>query len=300
MAHNNDFYRDLLENLYDGVYFVDRNRTITYWNRGAERIAGYAAEEVIGRGCADNLLVHVDEHECILCTGKCPLAFTLEDGRPREKEVYLLHKDGHRIPISVRVAPLRDGSGAITGAVEIFTERAARSAAAERLAEVEKLVYIDPLTGLANRRYAEIALSSRYEELQRYGWPFGIIFIDIDDFKKVNDRFGHGTGDDVLKMVARTVTHSARSFDVIGRWGGEELLAVIANVERDELARTANRFRSLVGQSRLPGTDAVSVTISIGAALARDGETVADLLKRADRLLYESKAAGKNRVTTDF
>ena len=299
MTDNNDFYRDLLDNLYDGVYFVDRTRTITYWNRGAERIAGYTAEEVVGRGCSDNLLVHVDEHECSLCNGKCPLAFTLGDGKPREKEVYLLHKDGHRVPISVRVAPLRDGAGTITGAVEIFTERTSRSVAAERAAEIEKLAYLDPLTGLANRRYAEIALSSRHEELQRYGWPFGVIFIDIDDFKKVNDRYGHGTGDDVLKMVARTITHSARSFDVVGRWGGEEFLAVIANVERDELMRTANRFRSLVEQSRLPGADAVSVTISIGAALARDGEPVAELLKRADRLLYQSKAAGKNRVTAD-
>jgi diguanylate cyclase (GGDEF)-like protein len=100
-------------------------------------------------------------------------------------------------------------------------------------------------------------------------------------------------------MVAKTLVNTTRSFDVVGRWGGEEFLAVIANVNHEELVRTANRFRLLVDKSRLPGTDRIHVTVSLGAASARAGESVEELLKRVDQYLYRSKAAGKNCVTDE-
>lgn len=301
MAKNKEeeFYRTLLDNLYDGVYFVDRDRNISYWNKGAERITGYTAEEVKGMKCTDNLLMHVDKDGKSLCLGACPLTESLVKGCSETHEIFLLHKDGHRVPVSVRVSPIRNEKGEIVGAVEIFTDNTSRSSVLERMAEFEQMAYVDPLTGVANRRFTEIALSSRLEEMQRYGWPFGVIFIDIDDFKLVNDRYGHEIGDEVLKMVTKTISHSARSFDVVGRWGGEEFLVVVANVTRGELARTAERFRFLVQESKLPVNPPLSVTISLGVTRAREGDTVAEILRRADRLLYESKTAGKNRVTID-
>jgi diguanylate cyclase (GGDEF)-like protein len=163
----------------------------------------------------------------------------------------------------------------------------------------EKLAYLDPLTGTANRRYAEITLHARYEEFQRYGWPFGVIFIDIDGFKCINDECGHAAGDEVLRMVAKTLMNSARSFDVVARWGGDEFIAVIANVENEQLIATANRFRTLVEQSSRALGPVQQVTISVGATLARSDDTEAMVLERADRFMYESKAAGKNRVTAD-
>ncbi|HEY6837725.1 MAG TPA: PAS domain S-box protein, partial [Geobacteraceae bacterium] len=122
------FFRKLLDNLYDGVYFVDRDRLITYWNKGAERISGYTAEEVMGKSCKDSLLVHMDDKGTILCLAGCPLAATMEDRKERRAEVYLHHKDGHRVPVVVRVAPIPDRAGKIIGAVEIFSENSTRMA----------------------------------------------------------------------------------------------------------------------------------------------------------------------------
>ncbi len=296
MNERDDLHRILLDNLYDGVYFVDRDRRISSWNKSAERITGYTAAEVVGKGCSENLM-HVDRDGRSLCSACCPLIESLSRGAPTTQEMYLLHKDGHRVPISVRVAPIRDEQGAVTGAIEVFTDNTAKAAMIERLAEIERIAYVDQLTGLVNRRYTEIALASRQEEMQRYGWPYGVIFIDIDDFKKVNDRYGHDVGDEVLKMVAKTIASTSRSFDVVGRWGGEEFLAVIANLGQEELVQTANRFRLLVERSLLPGDHPVGVTISRGAAIAGPGERIEDLLKRVDHCLYRSKSAGKNRVT---
>ena len=299
MDLDGDFYKKLLDEFYDGVYFVDRDRQITYWNRGAERITGYSAPEVMGRRCMDNILMHVDGEGSMLCHGSCPLAFTMEDSVPRQAEGYLHHKQGFRVPVSIRVTPLRDRRGQVVGAVEVFSDNSPQAPLLERIAQFERLAYIDPLTELANRRYAEIVLSARHEELKRYGWKFGILFVDIDRFKTVNDTYGHMQGDEVLKMVGRTLVRSVRSFDVVGRWGGEEFIAIIANVDRAEATIFAERMRTLVEHSRLPGDPPLAVTVSIGGTVARDVDSVEELVRRADGLMYRSKQEGRNRVTVD-
>ena len=103
---NSGFYRELLDNLYEGVYYVDRQRRITFWNKAAETITGYSRREVLGHKCFQNLLKHVDDQGVSLCLSACPLAQTIQDGQPRSTSVYLHHKDGHRLPVAVRVAPL--------------------------------------------------------------------------------------------------------------------------------------------------------------------------------------------------
>jgi len=292
------FYKNVLDNMYDGAYFVDRGGEITYWNKGAERLTGFVADEVIGERCSDNLLMHVDDAGYRLCEGGCPVNETLADGCPREADVYLHHKDGHRVPVRVRVAPIRDERGGIVGAVESFNDNSSKVSALERIAELEKIAYIDPLTEIANRRYTEITMRSRHQQMSRYGWPYGIVLIDIDHFKNVNDAYGHNVGDRVLRMVAKTLLGCSRSFDIVGRWGGEEFLAVISNVNDDSLRSAANRFRILVERSSMTvDSRPVGVTISAGATVARSDDTESLTVKRADELMFQSKEHGRNQVS---
>ncbi len=298
MAASPEFYRELLDNLLDGVYFVDGERRITYWNKGAERISGYGAGEVVGSRCSDEILVHVDGQGRCLCTDGCPLQASLDDGEIHEAEVFLHHKDGHRVPVQVRVAPIRDEGGRITGAVEAFTDNATALAALQRVEELQAIAYVDSLTGVANRAFTEITLRAKVEEMTRYGWPFGVIFADIDRFKAVNDRHGHDVGDRVLTAVAKTLAGNSRSFDLVGRWGGEEFLVLVTNVDVPKLRALAERFRVLVANAGVPAADgAIAVTISVGAALVRAGDDPASVVKRADAAMYESKQAGRDRVT---
>lgn len=126
-----DFYRSLLDGISDGVYFVDRNRRITYWSAGAAQLTGYPAAEVAGRRCSDGLLNHVDDTGAELCGTRCPLLATIHDGRPRDCHVRLHHRDGSLRPVWIRAAPIRDSLGRITGAVETFgDDTAARIAEA--------------------------------------------------------------------------------------------------------------------------------------------------------------------------
>jgi len=294
------FYQVLLDNLNDGVYFVDRDRRITYWSKGAERITGYQKAEVVGRCCADNLLTHVDEKGSSLCLGGCPLSFAMNDGIARNGEIFLHHRDGHRVPVTVRAFPLRNAQGEVEGAVEIFNDNTNQTLMLERIAQFEKMAYLDTLTGVANRRFTEMTLHSRLDERHRYGWAFGILFIDVDHFKNVNDQYGHDVGDQVLAMVAKTLSNSVRSFDFVGRWGGEEFLAILANVDAAELHTFADRIRALVEQSHLAvgtGGQQVRVTVSIGGTITRSDDSLAALIKRADEFMYASKRAGRNCVT---
>ena len=298
MAIESEFYHSLLDNLYDGVYFVDRDRCITYWNKGAERISGYSATEAIGTHCYNQLLNHIDGESACLCHGQCPLAQTIADGQPREAEIYLHHKAGHRVPVLVRVAPLVNPEGAVIGAIELFTDNSAKMAALNRVQDLEKVAFVDQLTGLPNRALTEITLRSRTDELTRYGWPFGVLFIDIDHFKSVNDRLGHEAGDAVLRAVANTLRGAARTFDLVGRWGGEEFVAILANTDEAKLLAIAERFRALVEASGVSAGGAENVvTVSIGGTQAAVGDTVLTLIARADALMYASKQSGRNRIT---
>lgn len=289
---------DILDEMYDGVYLVDRQRRIRFWNRGAERLSGYASADVLGTACSDNLLMHVNSAGESLCLTGCPLAATMDDGVPREAEAYLHHRDGHRVPVLVRTSPIRDARGVIIGGVEVFDDNSARTSMRQEIESLRSLALVDALTGVGNRRYVDITLASRHDELERYGWAFGVLLFDIDHFKAFNDRFGHAVGDRVLRMVAQTMSASVRSFDVVGRWGGEEFVVILEKISLDQLSERANSLRRLVAASNFTeGAVSLSVTVSAGGTLARVGEPVAETLRRADGLLYESKAAGRNRCS---
>lgn len=291
-------YSRLVDNLNDGLYIVDSDRIIQYWNKAAERISGYTAAEVVGRSCSDNILTHVDGDGNSLCKGMCPVAMTIVDGEAREAEIFLHHKDGHRVPVSVRTSTLTDENGNVIGGVELFTDISSLKANELRIKELEEMVLLDNITRLANRNYIEKELFVRFEETKRFGVPFGILFMDIDHFKKFNDTYGHDVGDRVLKFVADTLSRNSRPFDVIGRWGGDEFIGIMRKVSRQQLVYLGNRLRMLVEASYIQtGNDKLHVSISIGATLVCDNDSTDTLIKRADTLLYESKRAGRNRLT---
>ncbi len=292
------FYEKLLDSMYDGVYFVNRDRKITYWNTGAERLSGYSLTDAVGKHCCNSFLEHVDETGKPLCTGGCPLSSVIADGQAREAEFYLRHKNGHRVPISVRVLPMRDGNGAIVGAVEVFSDSTAKKRAEKRAGELENLAFHDPLTGLPNRRYMELKVEQALQDLQQFDRQCGLLLFDLDGFKQVNDTHGHEVGDAMLKAVAETLAQSLRPADLVGRWGGEEFLVLMTDVQARALGDLAERCRILIAQSSVGhGATRVSVTASIGATLLDHVDSAATAIRRADELMYQSKHSGRDRTT---
>lgn len=181
----------------------------------------------------------------------------------------------------------------------IAEEFAAQQVELRRTAvEAGRLALVDPLTGAANRRgfdgYGDAHLGRWRHDSQ----PFALGILDIDNFKHVNDRFGHNAGDALLKLMVETLTAQSRSDDVIARIGGEEFAILIAHATKDEALSVFERIRRTVAGLSLPvGTDHVQVTASIGVATAGPDDTsVDDIFVRADAALYEAKAAGRDNV----
>lgn len=294
-----DSFRILVEQLQDGVYFTDKHRVITYWNPAAERITGFSRDEVVGRGCYADILKHVNQDGVNMCKSLCPLAMSIRDGDSREAEVFLHHKNGHMVPVWVRTAQVRDENGEVTGATEVFTDLSPKQAAIQRVKELEELALVDPLTRISNRRHLEEQYGIMSAERDRIGIGIGLVLIDLDHFKQLNDMFGHLQGDEVLKRVAETLTMALRSFDLVGRWGGEEFLCLCRDVNQDSLSKITEKLRMLIENMtvRTPDGVQIPITVSIGATLSQKYEYWKSAFQRADSLLYRSKANGRNQVS---
>jgi diguanylate cyclase (GGDEF)-like protein len=198
----------------------------------------------------------------------------------------------------VRGQALLDLAGKIVGSVEVFSTRVANPYAGQR--RDRKDDSLDPVTGLPPRRFGELQLQALMRAVSEQAGTLGVLYIDADHFKDVNDTFGHKTGDEVLRMVGQSLANGLRRGDLPVRWGGEEFLALLPGTDLVGLHAAAERVRMLSENSWIQkGDQQVRVTVSVGATMAIPAERPDALIDRADRLMYASKRAGRNRVTTD-
>jgi len=296
-----DFYKKLLDHVGNGVYFVDRERKILYWNEGAYRLTGYKAEEVLGKCCQDNILCHVDHLGNRLCKKGCLFSACISDGGVHEANIFLRHKQGRRVPVTVQVRPLRGADGSVIGAVEIFSDNSAEIDAGRKIEAMNRMAFLDHLTQLPNRRFLDMSLETALCEFQVHKDPLGVLVLDLDGFKGINDSYGHSCGDRALQEAAKTLTGALRPTDIVGRWGGDEFLAIVRNVNLESLSELAERSVVLISETSVPvdNEKRVPLLISVGAALSRPGDTPEILFRRADELMFRSKAGGGGRATTE-
>lgn len=303
MDLDSDFYENLLQNIDEGIYFVDTHHNVIFWNKAAERITGFSAQDMLGKNCADNTLNHVNDAGDKLCVCGCPLHQTLFDHKSRSSQMYLHHKNGHRVRISNKISPIfKDGK--IIGAVELFKEisdsnRTKRESEGDKysLEELKLMALYDPLTKIPNRRYIQSFIDSKILEYRNLDIHFGVLFMDIDNFRDFNNQYGHDTGDEVLQMAAKTFSNSIRKSDIIGRWGGEEFIGVFTAITQDALYSVGEKIRMLIENSIIRKCDKnLNITISVGGTMIQPGDDANSIIKRADAQMYISKKNGKNQV----
>ena len=165
--------------------------------------------------------------------------------------------------------------------------------------QLESLASTDPLTGLLNRRFFRISAEDEIKRQRRSGGMAAVILFDIDSFKSVNDRYGHHTGDAVLKRIAEIAYSELRGpFDKLGRWGGEEFVVLLSSVSRDQAWMVCERLRDRLEHTVIEhGGSKLSITASFGFEMLTSDATLERVLESADRALYVSKQSGRNRIT---
>jgi len=162
---------------------------------------------------------------------------------------------------------------------------------------LEHAALTDGLTGMHNRRYFDDALREYLQEFERIDRPIGLMILDLDHFKQVNDTYGHDIGDEVLRTVAACLKDMTRYHDIVARLGGEEFAIVAPNMELEVLSRFAERIRKAVASQVIAtGNVRLTVTASVGLAIWDRRETMEDLYRRADARLYQAKRQGRNRI----
>ena len=292
--------QSLLDRLFEGLLEIDNRGRISTWNKAAECITGYAPDRVLGKEYCCSGARQVDENGAELPEARIPILLTAKDGRPREALTYVSHADGFCLRTLTRTEAVRDDRGRIVGALEIFTDNKALIGAFQASQRTEETVHFDALTGIGNRPHIETKIRVAMAEYRLRHVPFGILFIDVDHFKDFNDNYGHLLGDKILRAAAVTLRQHLRGSDSCGRWGGEEFVALVHDLDGSALVKVAEKLRLSVAATKVPqdGRE-LGVTVSIGATLVRPDDSFPSLLERADRLMYESKRLGRDRVTVD-
>ncbi|MDX9691657.1 MAG: sensor domain-containing diguanylate cyclase [Acholeplasmataceae bacterium] len=292
---NLEVMKRIFDVFHEAVYIVDKERKILYFNPVAEKISGFKKGEIEGQNCYHNTLNHVDEQGKKLCLDGCPLLESIRNNITTDNFVYLHHKEGFRVRVHVRSVPLME-DGVVTGAIEVFTDETRQNLVLEELIFQKELSLIDPLTGLFNRRYLDERFYQDFKETLKTG-QLGVLFIDLDDFKKVNDIYGHLVGDEILKTVSSTIIHNLRESDYVFRYGGEEIVVFLKDVSHDDLFRIAEKLRILTAASSTRNIEQkLASTISVGATMFEIGESIYQAIHRADKAMYQAKRLGKNQT----
>lgn len=286
-------HRLLTEHAQSILYTIDPAGRLTYVSPSWQALLGHPPDEVMGR----DFRPFVHPEDVPLCEDF--LARTLRERRVLPPLTYRVwHRDGSiRYHRSV-LAPVFDDDGrlqAVVGnAIDVTTD-------IELRAQLERVATHDALTGVANRRLFIEQVQREVERNRRNGAGLGLLMLDLDHFKDVNDTHGHAAGDAVLIAFVQRCRAALRPSDVLGRLGGEEFAAVLPQVSREQLQAVAERVRHEVARQpyALPDGTVRTVTVSIGAAVALPAEDSDALLQRADRALYAAKHGGRDRVVLD-
>ncbi len=283
--------RAILDHAAEAVITIDAKGRIESFNRAAERLFGWRADEVLGREIS--VLVPPEERD----RARRWLRRLVRRGagsEPRPVTVQGLHRDGQRIALELSVSVLElEGRRLVTALASDVSEREAMVAHLRELAER------DPLTGVYNRHYLMQELDRAFERVRRgHGGGFALLYIDLDNFKFVNDSFGHLAGDRVLREVTSMLVRRVRQGEVLARLGGDEFAVVLHGVDEDAALAAAEGYRRLLaGYSVHHEGGSIHVGCSIGVAVAGpDVGSREDLLARADVAVQLAKRAGRNRV----
>jgi len=281
-------YLSIINALEEGVYFLDKQRNITYWNRAAEKITGYSATEIIGRSCKDNILVHVNEQGVNLCQNLCPVVSTIHDGVAHSANVYLHHKNGHRVSVHVRTFPLRNERDEIIGVAEVFSDNSFQRIEINKIQELMKYSFIDEATGCYNQRYARSKISSMMKETHDNEIPFAILLVKIINYRQVNEKLGLNLGEIILSVAVKT-TQSAIDLDkIVCRWKDDQIMVLIPNARPVLIQGYVNKLAVLLQESFVSvATEKRYPIAKIGHIMVNKFDQLDDIMEKIESLMKE-------------
>ncbi|AUT03254.1 REC domain-containing diguanylate cyclase [Nostoc sp. CENA543] len=284
----------IINSMACGVVVTCNHGCIQMMNPMAEQLTGWQQNEAIGKAFTDVLsLVDKDMDEVIGNLAKQAVQVGEVVNLP--ENCILISKEGKEIPIGDNIAPIRDHNGRVTGAVLVFQDITQR-----KLTELQILrnAFCDGLTGIPNRTLFLDRLKQAVERSKRRSdYRFAVLFLDLDGFKGINDRFGHSMGDDFLVAIARRLESCVRSCDTVSRFGGDEFAVLLEEIKDiNDVINVAKRIQDTLGLPISLNGNQIYTTASIGITLSHGHTDEPErILRAADSAMYRAKQQGKAR-----
>ena len=274
--------------LFEGAYMVNQDRKIMFWNKAAEKLTGYKATEVVGRRCDDNILMHVNEKGENFCEKYCPLQQSMNDGKLREITVFLRHKEGYRVPVSVRAIPITDGKGLIQGSIEVFSKE--NQVSPEKMKELTRKAFVDGLTGLPNKEYSYNKLKSMLSTpVPGDDGCYGVLFLELDNLEKIQEEFGMVVRNKTIEVAGKTIFENLLPGDLAARWEGGLFLIITRLDRKSLLLNWADSVKSLIRKSTVPEYDKVAMSVKVGGSIINCEQNVDTVLNRLEQELKNSR-----------
>lgn len=286
MDIDDDSFKMIINNFNEALYITNKQRVITHWNTFAENITGFKSDEVIGRKCCDNILEHIDNKGNSLCIDNCPLAASINEESPKEANLYLHHKEGHRVPINVKTDVLYNSKNVVIGGIQTFS-------AVEPI-ELYPKNRLDHLTQLYNKSFISEKLKEIFKKKDIK--TFGILRFDIDDQKSIITEYGPEIKNKILQLVSNNILSVSRPNDIYGRWGDDKFIGIILDVDTTELYNIAEVIKFTTENSYILNNK-ISITLSIGGTLSKKSDFILTILERVDKFIFKSKKNGGNQIT---
>jgi len=289
--------KTITDTLGEGIYLVDPHGCLVFANPEAEHLLGYREEEMRGKQIF-NTIHSRQEDGTIHPHVDTRFASAIRHGHAYQDDNCVFScQSGRLMPVSVTCRPVLfdDTLQGLVIAFRDITEQKKYQQSLLTINELlEKQASIDSLTGIYNRMKFLKLLTVEITKAQRYKSPLTVIMLDVDNFKNVNDDFGHHSGDLVLRALAKVIGNSIRTSDIFARWGGEEFLVVTPNIDLNQGLQVAEKLREQLSET----TFAIPrpVTASFGVSQYREGDSDTSMIHRADEALYRAKKNGRNRV----
>ena len=282
---SNDIFAAIVRDSDDAVFSQTVDAVITSWNPAAERMYGYAANEVIGQHVSILLPTNpLDDLKNIVSKMGKSL---------HHYETVRQHKDGRLIDVALTISPIRNKQGHIVGASTIARDITVRRQAERNREEwMSHLAYHDPLTGLPNRLLFNDRLAQALTTARRHGGKLAVIFADLNNFKSINDTLGHSVGDALLQAIANSLVACLRSIDTVSRHGGDEFVILLSEINHtSDTAKAVQKIAASIETVHRVGPHDLKVTTSIGISIYPDhGLTGEGLVNKADAAMYRAKS----------
>lgn len=283
-TQNPEMFRLVLDSLQTGVLVSDRSGKVLFWNEGAEHIAGYIRHEILGRQQRETLLPNCEGHGCSACGKSCPFTRTLQEGKATEARMQILHKDGHLVPVVMRVAAIRDSHGSPVATAASFVPQRRETDRGREQRHPVPHGCLDEATGIASHGFTEFHLRENFAGFVEYHVPFSLIAVRADDLEHFGATFGRQACDTVLRVLAQNLSNNFRPSDFIGRWAEDQFLIILMNCGVLGAERAFERVRREVSRVSIRWWgEQAAVSTSFGYAGAELGDTIEALLRRAQR-----------------